>query len=202
MVKIFLTHPCALPLIFWKNVFFGVFANSAKNTFQFIARPFDRIQINLLYNLLYKEDPVFMNCQYFLWTISWTSYEIKSAEHILNNSLLWIFDIRKNLNISQISYARSIQKKIKTGPKFKNRIIVKLFFIFLSFFLSTFFSFRNIKIWLQILKDRTRYTLCKYKQIRAISSNGGPGGRLAPPASKCHKKKVWICGSQTLTQFV
>ena len=66
MVKIFLTHPCALPLIFRKNVFFGVFANSAKNTFHFIARPFDRIQINFLYCLLHKEEPVFMNCQYFL----------------------------------------------------------------------------------------------------------------------------------------
>ena len=65
MVKIFLTHPCALLLIFWKNVFFGVSANSAKNTFQFIAQPFDRIQINLLYRLFHKEDPVFMNCQYF-----------------------------------------------------------------------------------------------------------------------------------------
>ena len=72
------------------------------------------------------------------------------------------------------------KKKIKTGPKFENRIIVKLYFIFLSFFLLTFSSLRNIKIWLQILKDSTKITPRKYQQIRAISSNGGPGGAKPP----------------------
>ena len=33
------------------------------------------------------------------------------------------------------------------------------------------------------------------EQIWAAISNGGPGGRLAPPASKCHKKNVGYGGS-------
>ena len=84
-------------------------------------------------------------------------------------------------------------KKKKLGQSSKIELSSNFFYFFI-FFSVNFFSFRNIKIWLQILKDSTRYTPCKYQQIRAISSNGGPGGRLAPPASKCHKKKCEYVG--------
>ena len=70
------------------------------------------------------------------------------------------------------------EKKIKTGPKFKNRIIVKLFFYFFIFFLVNFFLFQNISKF--IADSETVLDIpftSQYQQIQAISDQmAGRGG--------------------------
>ena len=73
---------------------------------------------------------------------------------------------------------------------------------FYLFFLKNFFIFQKFE---KSITDSWRVTsipIQMFLQIWATISNGGPGGRLAPPASKCHKKNVCQGGSFILLQIV
>ena len=91
-------------------------------------------------------------------------------------------------------------KKIKIEKWIFGRFLFYLFFIFL-FFSKNFFIFEKFEKLFQILKGRDN-TYSKIQQIWASSTNGGPGGRQAPPASKCHKKNVGHGGSHHMPQIV
>ena len=72
------------------------------------------------------------------------------------------------------------------------------YFIYLFYFI--FFSEKLFYFW-EISKSNYRFwrvmttPIQRCEQIWAAISNGGPGGRQAPPASKCHKKNVGCGGS-------
>ena len=74
------------------------------------------------------------------------------------------------------------------------------FFLFFYFFYKkTFLSFKNSENKLQIKKRSTRLSIGQYQQIWASSSNGGPGGRLAPRLPSLIKKMFVRCVIQTTT---
>ena len=80
-----------------------------------------------------------------------------------------------------------------------------IFILFIYFFY--FFSEKLFYFW-EILKSNYRFWrvmttfIQRCEQIWAAISNGGPGGRQAPPASKCHKK-MWVAvGHITRLQIV
>ena len=117
----------------------------------------------------------------------------------------FVFRISENLlqhwiHLSNLSWEKKIKKN-------KNRKINfwPIFFLFIYFFII---FFKKLFYFWEILKMNYRFwrvvviPIQRFQQIWATISNGGPGGRLAPPASKCHKKNVWKVGSRTLPQFV
>ena len=70
MVEIFSTHPFALLLIFWKNLFFGVFANSTKNTLKSISRPFNHTEKEIFYHPIPKKSRYSQTVKFFFQPIS------------------------------------------------------------------------------------------------------------------------------------
>ena len=77
-----------------------------------------------------------------------------------------------------------------------------IFILFFYLFFLKVFHFSEIwKINYRLWRV-TSIHIQEFLQIWANISNGGPGGRLAPPASKCHKKNVCQGGSFILLQIV
>ena len=81
-----------------------------------------------------------------------------------------------------------------------------IFILFIYFF---YFFSKKLFYFSEISKSNYRFwrvvttPIQGFEQIWAAISNGGPGGRLAPPASKCHKKNVGEkVGHITLLQIV
>ena len=111
----------------------------------------------------------------------------------------FISKIFKHLFIHLNSGLKSLLGKKLIKNKYSKINFWSIFILFFYFFFKkTFLFLRYLKKQLQILKRRNRLPIRVCHQIPANSSNGGPGGRLAPPAFKCHKKKCRYVGSRTL----
>ena len=81
-------------------------------------------------------------------------------------------------------------------------IFILFHFLFFIFFLIFFFIFEKIE---KVIPDSAGSCLYLFKNINKFElaqQMAGRGGRLAPPASKCHKKKFSQGGSFILLQFV
>ena len=71
-------------------------------------------------------------------------------------------------------------------------IFILFFYFFLFVFLKNFFIFEKFEK--AVIADSEGIVIYTYSKMPTdlsyLISNGGPGGRLAPPAFKCHKKNV------------
>ena len=140
-----------------------------------------------------------------------------SVKEFFIYSLFWIFDSLRNQRCgTQFSLKKGFfqnfgalviplnwtprspyRKKLKKNNKTKMNfwpIFILFIYLFIFFSKKLFYFWKiskiNYRFWRVVT---TPIQMCE--QIWAAISNGGPGGRLAPPASKCHKKNVGDGGS-------
>ena len=152
---------------FAKNMFFWTFQHFLKNIpLQPISQPFMRSQRSVSYPQIWKSQLVIMVCRFFFLSIKSMSYETKSAKHILKKLTAMKFRNSKNLSYRSNQLERAYSEKIKTGSKFKNRIIVELFFIFLSL-KKNFVVFGNFK---NLIADSKWQYPTSYKWVSTDSS--------------------------------
>ena len=86
-----------------------------------------------------------MPCQTFFYLITLIRYEIKSAEHIFHQKKNLFPEYWRKFYTVESSFSSCNKKKIKTGPKFKNKFFVDFIFIFLFFFSKNFFIFEKFE---------------------------------------------------------
>ena len=119
-------------------------------------------------------------------------YKIKGAKHIFPQKKTYLFESigKGSYTVKSELFQALSRKKYKQRNRGSKMNFSPNFFIFFYFFFQkNFFIFWDI--WKRICRfwrAVDQLPIHRYQQIRAISSNGGPGGRLAPPASKSNKK--------------
>ena len=132
--------------------------------------------------------------------IFWISFILsvwRTTKSKLRNTFFFIKrvyfqNIQKILQSGESSSKSSDQQNMKVGHRLINKFLTEFFLSFLIFFSKKLFHLSKIlENKLQIMKRSTWLSIQLYQQIWASSSNGGPGGRLAPPVPSLIAK---MCG--------
>ena len=141
---------------------------------------------------------------FFIYSLFWKFDSLRNQKCGTQFSLKkgFVFRISRQMSHQWIHLLRfHIEKNLKK-IKSEKWIFSRFLFYFSIFCSKKLFYFQNIWKKHHRFKRVVIIPFQMYQKIWAGSWNGGPGGRLAPPASKCHKKKVSQGGSFTLLQIV